>query len=41
MFSSYAIFLIPIAAIVAWGAHGVVREFYRGKARVAQAGRAT
>jgi len=39
MFSSYAVFLIPIVAILAWGAHGVVREIYKGKARVAEAGR--
>lgn len=36
---SYAVFLIPIVAILAWGAHGVVREIYKGKARVAEAAR--
>lgn len=39
MFSSYAVFLIPIVAILAWGAHGVVREIYKGKAGVAEAAR--
>lgn len=39
MFSSYAVFLIPIVAILAWGVHGVVREIYKGKARVADAAR--
>ncbi len=39
MFSSYAVFLIPIVAILAWGAHGVVSEIYKGKARVAEAAR--
>lgn len=38
MFASYAIFLIPIVAIVAWGVHGAVRELYKGKAAVAAAG---
>lgn len=38
MLSSYIVFLIPIIAIVAWGAHRVVHEIYDGRAKVAQAG---
>jgi hypothetical protein len=30
--------LIPIVAVVAWGAHGVVEEIYKGRAKVAEAG---
>lgn len=30
--------LIPIAGILAWGAHGVVEEIYKGRAKVAEAG---
>ena len=30
--------LIPIVAIIAWGAHGVVEEIYKGRAKVAEAG---
>lgn len=29
--------LIPIVAIIAWGAHGVVEEIYKGRAKVAEA----
>ena len=38
MFASYAVFLIPIVAILAWGVHRAVHEIYDGRAKVAQAG---
>jgi hypothetical protein len=38
MFYGNLFFLIPVLAIVAWGAHRIVREIYKGRAMASQSG---